>query len=173
MNAPMKLLLIYVDENDEWEQMPLYEAIVRRLRRLGIAGATVQVGIMGFGGHSLIHRKGLILIQASSAACSSGMVAVPKLHPHKEAWMNFYTRQHKHYCGIDLHAKAMYVCILDQNGGSWFIKICRRPRRRFYDSLRRIGKTWSSASNVCSRGIGWRTCVRRKGLPLSWAMRSI
>ena len=30
--------------------------------------------------------------------------------------MNFYTRQHKHYCGIDLHAKAMYVCILDRSG---------------------------------------------------------
>jgi hypothetical protein len=30
--------------------------------------------------------------------------------------MNFYTRQHNHYCGIDLHAKAMYVGILDQNG---------------------------------------------------------
>jgi len=30
--------------------------------------------------------------------------------------MNFYTQQHKHYCGIDLHAKAMYVCILDQRG---------------------------------------------------------
>ncbi len=30
--------------------------------------------------------------------------------------MNFYTRQHKHYCGIDLHARAMYVCILDQHG---------------------------------------------------------
>ena len=30
--------------------------------------------------------------------------------------MNFYTRQHKHYCGIDLHAKAMYVCILDPQG---------------------------------------------------------
>ena len=30
--------------------------------------------------------------------------------------MNFYTQQHKHYCGIDLHAKAMYVCILDQQG---------------------------------------------------------
>jgi transposase len=43
-------------------------------------------------------------------------MAVPKNHPHKEAWMNFYTRQHKHYCGIDLHAKAMYVCILDQHG---------------------------------------------------------
>ena len=30
--------------------------------------------------------------------------------------MNFYTQQHKHYCGIDLHARAMYVCILDQYG---------------------------------------------------------
>ena len=30
--------------------------------------------------------------------------------------MNFYTRQHKHYCGIDLHARAMYVCILDEHG---------------------------------------------------------
>jgi transposase len=30
--------------------------------------------------------------------------------------MNFYTQHHKHYCGIDLHAKAMYVCILDQQG---------------------------------------------------------
>jgi transposase len=30
--------------------------------------------------------------------------------------MNFYTQQHKHYCGIDLHARAMDVCILDQQG---------------------------------------------------------
>lgn len=30
--------------------------------------------------------------------------------------MQFYTNQHKHYCGIDLHTKKMYVCILNQNG---------------------------------------------------------
>jgi transposase len=30
--------------------------------------------------------------------------------------MNFSTRQHTYYCGIDLHAKAMYVGILDQSG---------------------------------------------------------
>ena len=30
--------------------------------------------------------------------------------------MNFSTQQHNYSCGIDLHAKAMYVCILDQNG---------------------------------------------------------
>jgi hypothetical protein len=30
--------------------------------------------------------------------------------------MRFYTQQHKQYCGIDLHARSMYVCILDQAG---------------------------------------------------------
>jgi transposase len=30
--------------------------------------------------------------------------------------MQFYTKQHPFYCGIDLHARAMYVCILDQAG---------------------------------------------------------
>jgi transposase len=28
--------------------------------------------------------------------------------------MRFYTNQHKYYCGIDLHAKNLYVCIVDQ-----------------------------------------------------------
>jgi predicted NBD/HSP70 family sugar kinase len=45
------------------------------------------------------------------------MVAIATSHPHtEEAWMNFYTRQHKQYCGIDLQAKAMSVCLLDQSG---------------------------------------------------------
>ncbi len=30
--------------------------------------------------------------------------------------MKFYTQTHKHYCGIDLHARTLYVCILDQEG---------------------------------------------------------
>ena len=30
--------------------------------------------------------------------------------------MRFYTKQHKFYCGIDLHAKKMYLCILDAEG---------------------------------------------------------
>ena len=28
--------------------------------------------------------------------------------------MRFYTQQHPYYCGIDLHTRKMYVCILDQ-----------------------------------------------------------
>jgi len=30
--------------------------------------------------------------------------------------MRFYTRQQRHYCGIDLHARSLYLCILDQAG---------------------------------------------------------
>jgi hypothetical protein len=30
--------------------------------------------------------------------------------------MRFYTKTHTHYCGIDLHAKTMYLCILDRKG---------------------------------------------------------
>jgi hypothetical protein len=30
--------------------------------------------------------------------------------------MRFYNQQHKYYCGIDLHARKMYVGILDQKG---------------------------------------------------------
>lgn len=31
--------------------------------------------------------------------------------------MRFYTKPHQFYCGIDLHARSRYVCILDQAGG--------------------------------------------------------
>jgi len=59
MNPPVKLLLIFVAETDTWQQIPLYEAIVRRLRQLDLAGATVQTGIMGFGSHMKVHHKRL------------------------------------------------------------------------------------------------------------------
>jgi hypothetical protein len=34
----------------------------------------------------------------------------------QEEVMRFYSRTHKHYCGIDLHARTMYVCVLSQEG---------------------------------------------------------
>ena len=30
--------------------------------------------------------------------------------------MKFYNKSHPYYCGIDLHARSLYVCIIDQNG---------------------------------------------------------
>jgi PII-like signaling protein len=54
-----KMMLVYVDENDTWGNMPLYSALIRRLRQLGIAGATAQTGMMGFGSHQRVHHKHL------------------------------------------------------------------------------------------------------------------
>ncbi len=30
--------------------------------------------------------------------------------------MRFYAQQHRYYCGIDLHARSIYLCIMDQAG---------------------------------------------------------
>ena len=46
-----KLLTIVVSESDQWEVIPLYEAIVRKLMHLEAPGATVQKGVMAFGRH--------------------------------------------------------------------------------------------------------------------------
>ena len=32
--------------------------------------------------------------------------------------MRFYVQPHKFYCGIDLHARSMYVCIIDSEGNN-------------------------------------------------------
>jgi transposase len=29
--------------------------------------------------------------------------------------MTFYTQQHRHYCGVDLHARSMYLCVIDHD----------------------------------------------------------
>src|SRR5216683_3709363 len=39
-----------------------------------------------------------------------------RVSAQEESRMRFYNRQHRHYCGIDLHVKTMYVCILDAAG---------------------------------------------------------
>src|ERR687888_662170 len=58
------------------------------------------------------------MIEASPAAYPSGMLAVGKTKVNKkeETSMRFYTNQHQFYCGIDLHARTMYVCILSHDG---------------------------------------------------------
>jgi hypothetical protein len=49
------LLRIFVGEGDRHEGKLLYEWIVLKAREMGIAGATVLRGIMGFGAHSRLH----------------------------------------------------------------------------------------------------------------------
>jgi hypothetical protein len=55
------------------------------------------------------------LILFLSFKSSSSSLGEPTNLP-KEDKMRFYTGQHQYYCGIDLHTKNMYICILDQAG---------------------------------------------------------
>jgi hypothetical protein len=36
--------------------------------------------------------------------------------------MRFYSSEHRFYCGVDLHARTMYLCILDSSGQIVFDK---------------------------------------------------
>jgi PII-like signaling protein len=62
MNIPedAQLLRIFIGESDRWEGAPLYEALVRKAKADGLAGATVLRGNMGFGANSRIHSASIL-----------------------------------------------------------------------------------------------------------------
>jgi transposase len=49
--------------------------------------------------------------------------------------MRFYTRQHKHYCGIDLHARTMYVCVMNHAGEILLHENLPSSPARFLDAI--------------------------------------
>ena len=52
-----KLLRVFIGEADKWHDEPLYDAIVKKLRMMDIAGATVYRGILGYGAKGHQHKK--------------------------------------------------------------------------------------------------------------------
>lgn len=54
------LLRIYIGESDRHDGRPLYEAIVLRAREIGLAGATVLRGPMGYGRSSRLHTAKIL-----------------------------------------------------------------------------------------------------------------
>lgn len=61
MKGSGKLLRVYIGADDRYKGKPLFEAIVLRLREIGLAGATVIRGIEGFGANSRIIRTARLL----------------------------------------------------------------------------------------------------------------
>jgi uncharacterized protein len=55
-----QLLRVFIGESDVWQREPLYKAIVLKARELGLAGATVLRGPMGFGANSRVHTSKLL-----------------------------------------------------------------------------------------------------------------
>ncbi len=63
-NPNAKLLRIFIGESNKAGQKPLYEVIVFEAKRLGLSGATVTRGIMGFGPNSKVHTAKLFEISS-------------------------------------------------------------------------------------------------------------
>jgi PII-like signaling protein len=58
LEGQAKMIRIYIGEDDRWEGEPLHEAIVKKLRMMDIAGATVYRGVMGYGAQQRLHKSG-------------------------------------------------------------------------------------------------------------------
>jgi hypothetical protein len=103
--------------------------------------------------------------------------------------VRFYNISHKYYCGIDLHTKMMYVCILNEDGEivlhqniptqpHRFLKLIAPYREDIVVGVECIYSATAPALlyllHPCSRlGTGWRISARRRALPSFWDTRSI
>lgn len=62
MQGQNTLMRIFIGEQDQYKGKSLYQAIIERLRRENMAGATVIRGIAGFGAKSHIHSAHLLAL---------------------------------------------------------------------------------------------------------------
>ena len=58
------LLRIFLGENDRSDGHPLYEAIVVKAREIGLAGATVLRGPLGYGHASRLHSAKILRLSS-------------------------------------------------------------------------------------------------------------
>ena len=75
--------------------------------------------------------------------------------------MRFYTKQHKAYCGIDLHARSMYMCILSQDGEILLHRNMKTSPEMFLKAIApyredlvvrcRMHFTWYWLADLCAR----------------------
>lgn len=54
--GPAKLLRVFLGEADKWHEEPLYDAIVKKLLLMDVAGATVYRGVLGYGAKGHQHK---------------------------------------------------------------------------------------------------------------------
>ena len=67
--------------------------------------------------------------------------------------MNFYSKQHSFYCGIDLHANEMYACVIDHPGEKQLHRNFKtRQSDKFFEQLKPFGKDIAIA---CESTFNW------------------
>ncbi len=78
--GPAVLVRIYTEEGRKADGRPLHEAIVLKARELGLAGATVLRGPMGFGQSHAIHTAKILDLSARLPLVIEIVDAEDKVH---------------------------------------------------------------------------------------------
>ncbi len=78
--AKAKLMQIFFGEADRWHDEPLYDAILKQLRMMEIAGATVYRGIDGYGAKGHSHKKSFFHISRDLPVMISVIESEEKLN---------------------------------------------------------------------------------------------
>src|SRR2546428_10693893 len=75
--------------------------------------------------------------------------------------MRFYAQQHPHYCGIDLYARTMYLCILNQAGAIVLYRNMKADPESFLKAIAPFRDqivvavecifTWYCLADLCAR----------------------
>jgi PII-like signaling protein len=83
-----KLMRIFIGEADRWHGEPLYDAIVKQLRMMDIAGATVYRGILGYGAKGHKHKQSFFRVSRDLPIMISVVESEEKLSQAAEAIEN-------------------------------------------------------------------------------------
>jgi hypothetical protein len=57
---------------------------------------------------------GLVAVKNQQERGDSALTHAVALSIKEERIMKYYTGPHQYYCGVDLHARTMYLCIVNQ-----------------------------------------------------------
>ncbi len=68
--------------------------------------------------------------------------------------MRFYKGQHRYYCGIDLHARTLYLCVLDSQGEVRLHKRLRCEREALLHALEPYRSDLVVGTSASSAGTG-------------------
>ena len=86
--------------------------------------------------------------------------------------MNFYTLPHKHYCGVALHSRTMYLCIVGRDGAVLLHRNLPCNRDRFLLAIAPYREDLVVAVECVYVGTGSPTSAPGKASPSSSATPS-
>jgi hypothetical protein len=112
------------------------------------------------------------MIEASPSAYHSGMLALGKgTYERGGDLRRFYTNQHPVYCGIDVHARRLYVCLLSQEGAILLHRNMNAAPEPFLKAVAPY-RDGLVVAVECLFTWSWPTCVLHRVFPWSWATPS-